>query len=382
MMQARSGQGAAPWAGQPVVVALRGPAEEALARRDRALAALDEGDLPAALIAAGRGLAVLETAGLCGGPDEAALLVALAEIQEAAGQVCESRVTVVAASAKLEGVAPDWDDDLLVLWCQAQERLAGLERLAGEFGAAAARLHAVLDRARAALGEGSREVVSAANALGVVHKYAGEFDAAEAAYRCAVGAAEAMARRDPLVEAGLLHNLGGLAHSRGDAAAGIPLAERGTRLRARALGATHPDVARDLNALGALYHLAGRYGDADHAYVRALGVFEDYYGPEHFEVAMTCANLAVLHGDLGRYTEAETLGRRALAILQDVLGPGDAEVGLTLLNLAAAVAGQGRAGEARLLTARASAILTARLPDGHPHVTAATQAWQALGRAS
>ena len=363
-------------------VTVRGAVEEALARRDRALAALHKGDFPAALAAAGKGLAVLEVAGLCGGPDEAALLVALAEIQEGAGQVGEARVTVVAAIAILERATLHLDDDLLTLWCQAQERLAGLERLAGQFGAAVARLCAALERARVAFGEASMAVVSAANALGVVYKYAGDFDAAEAAYRRAVAAAEAMTVRDPLVEAELLHNLGGVAHARGHAAAGIPLAERGTRLRARALGARHPDVARDLNALGALYHLAGRYGDADHAWRQALGVFEDFYGPDHFEVAMTCANLAVLRGDLGRFPDAEALGWRALGILQDLLGPGDAEVGLTMLNLATAIWRQGRVGEAALLVTRASAILAARLPAGHPHVTAAEQAWQAFGLAA
>jgi hypothetical protein len=39
---------------------------------------------------------------------------------------------------------------------------------------------------------------------------------------------------------------------------GIPLAERGAGLRAEVLGPAHPDVARDLNALGALYQFAGR----------------------------------------------------------------------------------------------------------------------------
>jgi tetratricopeptide (TPR) repeat protein len=224
--------------------------------------------------------------------------------------------------------------------------------------------------------------VSAANALGIVHKYAADFGAAVAAYRRAVAAAQAMPERDPLIEAGLLHNLGGLAHSRGDAAAGIPLAERGTALRAEALGDDHPDVARDLNALGALYHLAERYGDADDAYRRALATFEGCYGPDHFEVAMTCANLAVLHSDQGRFRAAEAAGRRSLAILEAILGPADAEVGLTLLNLAAAVAGQGRADQAAELAARACDILAARLPSGHPHVRAAAQARQAYGRPS
>src|SRR5229473_1178453 len=310
----------------PAVVVSDRAAGEALALRDQALAALDRGDPPAALAFAARGLVVLEAAGLGGGPDEAALLVAVAEIQEALGRFGDAGVTIATAIAILQDVAGDYDDSLL-LWCQAQERLAGLERLAGDFEAAAARLGVVLDRASAAFGEASMAVVSAANALGVVGKYAADFGAAEAAYRRAVTALDGVGGADPLVRAGLLHNLGGLAHSRGDAAGGIPLAERGLALRAEALGDGHPDVAKDLNALGALYHLAGRYGDAADACQRALAVFEDCYGPGHFEVAMTCANLAVLHGDQGQFRAAEALGRRSLAILETVLGPDDAEVG-------------------------------------------------------
>ncbi len=355
-------------------------AGQALELRDQALAALDEGDPTAALDIAGEALAVLAAAGLGSGPDAAAVLVARAEIEESVGRFGDAAATATTAAALLDGMAADgWDDDCLLLWCQAQERLAGLERVSGEFTAAADRLGAVLDRASVAFGEASPAVVSAANALGVVHKYGADFAAAEAAYRRAMAAAAGQADPDPLVQAALLHNLGGLAHARGDAATGIPLAERGARLRAETLGAGHPQVAADWNALGALYHLAGRFDDAARVYRRALAVFEDFYGPGHFEVAMTCANLAVLAGDQGHHEEAESLGRRSLRIFEDVLGPDDAEAGLTLLNLATAVAGQGRRAEAAELTARAAAILAARLPGDHPHVMAAGQALERFG---
>jgi len=367
---------------EQVVVASNRAAEKALALRDQALAALDGGDPRAALAIAGDGLAALEAAGLGGGADAAALFVALAEIEESLDQFGDAAVTITAAIAILGDVAAEGgDDDILMLWCQAQERLAGLERLAGQFEVAAARLRAVLDRASSS-GEASMAVVSAANALGVVYKYASDFDAAEVAYLRAMAALDGLADPDPLIRAGLLHNLGGLAHSRGNFTAGIPLAERGLALRTEGLGADHPDVARDLNALGALFHLAGRFDNAAQAYRRALAVFEDRYGPDHFEVAMTCANLAVLDGDQGHFAEAESLGRRSLRILEAVLGPQDAEVGLTLLNLGAVVAGQGRRAEAAALTTRAAVILTARLPRDHPHVVAAGEALERLGRAS
>jgi tetratricopeptide (TPR) repeat protein len=333
-------------------------AKQALDLRDQALAALDSGDPLAALAMTGDGLAALRAAELDAGPDAAAVLSARAEIEECLDRFADAAATSAAAIAILDHVTEAGDDEDCLL--------------AGEFAAAAARLGAVLDRASAAFGENSPAVVSAANALGVVHKTGGDFGAAQAAYQRAMAAAGDDA--DPLILAGLLHNLGGLAHARGDAAGGIPVAERGAALRTEALGAGHPDVARDLNALGALYHLAGRLDDAAAAYTKALAVFEKCYGPQHFEVAMTCANLAVLHGDQGRDAGAEALGRRSLAIFEAILGPEDAEVGLTLLNLAAAVADQGRAAEAAELAARAAAILTARLPGDHPHVAAAVQA--------
>jgi tetratricopeptide (TPR) repeat protein len=359
---------------------LPGPADKALDLRDKALAALDAGDETQARELAARALTALAEGGLRHGPDEAAILVALAEIEEAADRLDDARaaataaVTILDESVRGDVPATDWDDDTAALWCQAQERLAGLERLAGDYATAEARLRGVLDRATSALGEASLPVLSAACALGVVCKACGDFDAAEAAYARAAAVLDELDDPDPLLRAVLLHNQGGLAHARGDAAAGIPLAEEGAALRERVLGPLHPDVARDLNALGALYHLAGRLDDAARAYDRALAVFEESYGPCHFEVGMTCANLAVLLGDRGDFAQAESSGHRALGIFIAVLGPLDTEVGLTLLNLAAAVAGQDRTAEAAELAARAMEILRTRLPSGHPYLVAATEA--------
>ena len=114
-------------------------AGEALSLRDQALAALDAGDPSGALGIARQGLAVLQAAGLRGGADEAALLIALAEIEEALGCFGDAGVTIAAAIVTLEGAELEDEDDKLILWCQAQERQAGLERTAGDFEAAASR---------------------------------------------------------------------------------------------------------------------------------------------------------------------------------------------------------------------------------------------------
>jgi tetratricopeptide (TPR) repeat protein len=383
----KSGQGDVPectGAAESPVVPVHS-AEIALSLRDQALAALDAGDPVAALAAAKKGLAVLAADERANTLDEAALLIALAEIEEELGQFAAARATAATAVAVLGDVAPNDEpdsDDWLLLWCQGHERLAGLERVAGDFASATARLDAVLAEASGKFGESSLPVVSAANALGVVYKYAGDFGTAEASYRRALAALDRLTGTDPVFEAGLLHNLGGLAHSRGEPDAGILHAERGVAVRVAALGERHPDVARDLNALGALYHQAGRLAEAEQAYRQALAVFEDAYGTDHFEVGMTCANLAVLHSDHADHASAEALGRRALNILESVLGPNDAEVGLTLLNLVTAAAGQDRPEEAAALATNAAAILQARLPDGHPHGLAASATLETCGRES
>jgi tetratricopeptide (TPR) repeat protein len=156
----------------------------ALALRDEALAELDQGDAEVALALAGAALAVLEAAAQGGGIDAAAVLVTLAAAEEETGRFAVATATAARAIAILDGVMPErWNDAVLLLWCQAQERLAGLERIAGSFGRAAERLAIVLERASSVLGETSRPVVSAANALALVHMRAGNFGAAEAAYR-------------------------------------------------------------------------------------------------------------------------------------------------------------------------------------------------------
>jgi hypothetical protein len=90
---------------------------EALGLRDQALGALDEGDPSRALGLTGQGLATLKAAGLHGGLDESAVLVAHAEIEEALGCFDDARVTIATALAILaDASADDADHDSLVLW--------------------------------------------------------------------------------------------------------------------------------------------------------------------------------------------------------------------------------------------------------------------------
>src|SRR5215467_4980836 len=132
-------------------------AGSALSLRDQALAALDAGDPRLAVALAEQGLTALSAAHLLGGPDEAAVLIARAEIEEALDRFAAARASAARAIALLGGKTGPGahDGDCLLLWCQAQERLGGLERLAGDYDGAAARLIMVLDVGSAAFGESS-----------------------------------------------------------------------------------------------------------------------------------------------------------------------------------------------------------------------------------
>src|SRR5262245_2472664 len=50
----------------------------------------------------------------------------------------------------------------------------------------------------------------------------------------------------------------------------IPVAQRVLALREKALGGNHPDVAKSLYHLAALYRNQGRYADAEPLYQRSL----------------------------------------------------------------------------------------------------------------
>src|SRR5437773_717010 len=82
--------------------------------------------------------------------------------------------------------------------------------------------------------------------------------------------AEAQMDTDPQLLAVLLHNLAGLAHSRGDDAGAEPLARRGLALRERVCTSDDPAVAADAAALGAILEGLERWTESEALYRRAL----------------------------------------------------------------------------------------------------------------
>ena len=144
--------------------------------------------------------------------------------------------------------------------------------------------------------------------------------------------------------------------------------ERALKIDEKALGPDHPDVARDLNALAALYLAQGEYGRASPLFQRALNIAEEALPPDHPDVATDLNNLAMVYCDQGKYEQALPLYERALNIAETALGPDHPDVATHLNNLALLCRNQGKYEQALPLYERAVKIDEKALGPDHPDV--------------
>jgi tetratricopeptide (TPR) repeat protein len=100
-------------------------------------------------------------------------------------------------------------------------------------------------------------------------------------------------------------------------------------IREKALGGDHPDVARSLNNLAALYQSEGRLTDAAPLFGRSLEIREQSLGAEHPELAESLNAIADFYRAQGRDAEA-------LAMVERTIASGRALPAVTLPVLAAA----------------------------------------------
>lgn len=100
------------------------------------------------------------------------------------------------------------------------------------------------------------------------------------------------------------------------------------------VGAGHPDVARDLEALGLNAVFAGRYLDARPLTERALEIRLKAQGPLHPKVLQDLSSLGAIAYFLRDGATSEKYYRRALAIGGQVLGPDHPDVAIWSNSLA------------------------------------------------
>ncbi len=189
----------------------------------------------------------------------------------------------------------------------------------------------------------------------------------------------------------------------------IALTSEALAIREKALGPDHPDVAKSLNNLAALYVEKGRFAEAEPLYLarsrdhrkgtwrrrprtsprsstpRAISTAcrggtprprrwrgrrwrsgKRRSDPRMRRSPGSLNNLASLAFAQGHYAEAETLFQRSLAIWQTTLGPEHPEVANTLSNLAVLYDAEGRYDQAERLYQRSLAIREKALGPEHP----------------
>ena len=94
----------------------------------------------------------------------------------------------------------------------------------------------------------------------------------------------------------------------------IVVAKKALEVAEKNVGPNHPDVAKSLNNLAALYDAQGQYAQAEPLYKRVVAILEKALGPDHPNVATGLNNLAGLYRTMKRDEEAETLEQRAARI--------------------------------------------------------------------
>ena len=93
------------------------------------------------------------------------------------------------------------------------------------------------------------------------------------------------------------------------------------RVKERALGPDHPDLALDWHDLALLYGRQWRHSESVPFYQRSLEIRENSLDPLHPALSLSVMTLAEHYAHLGRYDEAEPLFKRALDLREKIYRP-------------------------------------------------------------
>lgn len=201
-----------------------------------------------------------------------------------------------------------------------------------------------------------------AQSLAMTFRYTGRFDEAEPLYQRALAIAERRGERR--LVAAVCHNLGGLAHARGDLAKGIPWARRSVQERESLDDPV--GLAADRGALAGLLIDSGQLAEARQLLDAARRAVVEHLGEDHYEVAVVDGNLAAAALAADDLAAAERQARAALRSKERLLGPDHPELAVTLTTLGTIRRQRGDRREAARLHRRALAVLRPAVDPGHP----------------
>src|SRR5215472_4707241 len=243
-------------------------------------------------------------------------------------------------------------------------------RQAGDYRRADAIARNGIATAERVLGPDSRELAVLLNERGILGKYLGRFADSERHYRRALAIYARYGEVASADIAAILHNLGGLAHERGDHQAAYGYARRGLEIR-EALPEPDPlALAQDRAAFAAILVDLHRYDEAETLLAGALATYQSWYGPRHYEVGVTLHNLGCLRYRQGQAGAAAETLRQAYEVKRAVLGARHPDLAITLYAQARCSRALGDSQRAIALLRKACDLLDAVVPPDQPTLAA------------
>lgn len=288
---------------------------------------------------------------------------------------------------QLEVAAPPPEDAAAVQEVRALLAEAAAERLGGRYQDANAKLQDLKPRLEAVAYRPLQAEVGLEE--GLILRYLGQYEAAEAALRrtlelaselrqiepiqlaakelmFTVGhdqgrveealqyreLAQGLAAGDPFRSAGVRSVVAMLFSAQGDAEAAAAEHRRAIALY-DSVRPGHSNIARSRHGLALALEKQGKFDEAEVEHREALELLERTEGPTHPEVAVLLNDLANALDAQGKYRQGEPMHRRALASVEDALGPDHPHVVVLLNDLAVCLRALGRLEEAEASARRA-----------------------------
>ncbi len=341
--------------------------EQAVELFNQAMELRAQGDLENAETFCTQAIAIFQNIDGENSPDAANLLNVLAAIRDERGDYEGAIDAAQRAVAILDALGDDFSgEDAAYLRLEAWNRLGNVHRHLAHYAQAEIILKRALAFAIETFGEASDEASNARNNLGILYKYTGNFDTAKILYETALQNLEREYGREHVSTASLYHNLGRLEHARGNYAAGEEPARKAWEIRARELGATHPDALADAVAYAGVLDGLERFDESEKIYRDVLPQYEAMYDADDYEIAALLNNLGNVCYACANFDEAEQCFRRALAIQEKILGPQHPDVALSYNNLGVVAQTRGDTERAREYFQHAFSIFQTQLGDDHP----------------
>jgi eukaryotic-like serine/threonine-protein kinase len=254
------------------------------------------------------------------------------------------------------------------------ETLGNIYRKLGDPQQADALLTAALDKRRATLGTEHRKVAQSLVALGMVKKDEAKLDEAEGLVRQGLAMDRTvLSSSDPTTKpaiASAMVALGSVLEAKGNYAEAIRELEDALKMQPRT-ETPGSELAANVRELANVHFYAGHYAVADSLNHQVLSMHRILFGERHPELAEDLNNLGAIQHELGNLHEAELDYRKSLGITEAWYGAEHANTAADLTSLGRTLVMEKQYEEAKLVLERALQIQTAIHGHDHPAVASA-----------